>query len=43
MDMFLAQYERNKLHHSVSLSNSAVSLENSTDKVVKKMETKFEL
>ncbi len=41
--MFLAQYKRNKLHHSAPLSDSAVSLENSTDKIVEKVKTKFEL
>lgn len=43
VDMFLIQYERYKLHYSVLNLNSAVFSKNSTDKVVKKMETPFEL
>ena len=43
VDMFSAQHERNKSHHSAPHSDSAVSPENSTDKVIKKLETKFDL
>ena len=43
VDMFSAQHERNKLHHSVPHSDSAMFPKKSTDKVVKKLETKSEL
>lgn len=43
VDMFLAQYERNKFHHSAPHSDSIVSQINSTEKIVKKVKTKFEL
>lgn len=41
--MFLAQYKRNKLYHLVFHSDSAMFLKKSINKVIKKLETKFEL